>query len=79
VCLEKIENEDGLYCSALLFANRDNNIIFLIDAKNNNINDNNISCYLLSIRIIAWDFSQFAIDDTICILDSSLCFEKDWS
>jgi len=66
--------------AALLFPNRDNNIIFLIDAKkNSNINDNNISCYLLSIRIIAWDFSQFAIDDTICILDSSLCFEKDWS
>jgi hypothetical protein len=33
VCLEKIENEDGLCCSALLFPNRDNNIIFLIDAK----------------------------------------------
>lgn len=65
-------------CSDLLLPNSDNNIIFLIDAKNNNNNDgNNISCYLLSIRIIAWDFSQFAIDDTSCILDSSLCFEKD--
>lgn len=66
-------------CSDLLLPNSDNNIIFLIDAKNNNNNNdgNNISCYLLSIRIIAWDFSQFAIDDTSCILDSSLCFEKD--
>jgi hypothetical protein len=65
--LEEIENKQ-----MLLLNSHDSSL--LDSMENNRISTNR---YLLSIGIVAQVFSQSAIDDMICILDSSLCLKKD--
>lgn len=67
VYLEEIENKE------MLLLNSYDDGSLLDSMENNNI----INHYLLSIGIVARAFSQSAIDDMICILDSSLCPKKD--
>jgi ABC-type Mn2+/Zn2+ transport system ATPase subunit len=67
VCLEEIENNEMLVLNS-----HDSS---LLDSMENNIIS--LNRYLLSIGMVARAFSQSAIDDINCILDSSLCLKKD--